>query len=171
MSNLLFVESGFFLAICLVAVAFLMPLFSRELRKSGSIMFGYWFVIFLHQFVAFLNAHLFATGQRGTFGAENDANRSFHLIAKELVLQGEMYYRGQYISVPLSLDSFLKGGAFYYEMLGSVYKWFGVSLLLGEQLSVLVFALSCIVFLKIMRQLGLERYSFPSLICFSALLF
>ncbi len=169
MSNLLFVGPGFFLAICLVAVAFLMPLFSRELRKSGSIMFGYWFVIFLHQFVAFLNAHLFATGQRGTFGAENDANRSFHLIAKELALQGEMYYRGQYISVPLSLDSFLKGGAFYYEMLGSVYKWFGASLLLGEQLSVLVFALSCIVFLKIMRQLGLERYSFSSLICFGAL--
>ena len=56
-------------------------------------------------------------------------------------------------------------------MLGSVYKWFGVSHLLGEQLSILAFAFSCIVFLKIMRQFGLERYSFPPLICFGALLF
>ena len=109
MSNILFVGSGSFLAICLVAVIFLMPFFSRELRKSGSILFGYWFVIFLHQVVAFLNAHLFAIGQKGIFGAENDANLGFHQIAKELASQGEMIYRGQSLSVPLSLDSFMKG--------------------------------------------------------------
>jgi hypothetical protein len=171
MLNSLLKESGFIMALCLVAVTFLSPLFSRELRKSGSILFGYWFVIFLHQVVAFLNYYIFNANSEtgGTFGAGNDANRSFHLISKELALQGEMYYRGQIISTPLSLESFLKGGAFYYEMLASVYKWFGASLLLGEQLSILVFALSCVVFLKIMRQLGLERYSFSSLICFGAL--
>jgi hypothetical protein len=170
MLNGLFVGSGYFTAICLVIVTFLMPLFSRELRKNGSIMFGYWFVIFLHQVVAFLNYYFFAAGGEtgGTFGASNDANRSFHLISKELALQGETWYRGQVLSVPLSLDSFLKD-AFYYEMLGSVYKWFGASLLLGEQLSILVFALSCVVYLKIMRQLGSERYSFSSLIFFGAL--
>jgi hypothetical protein len=172
MSNTLFVESGIFPAFFLVAVTFfLIPLFSRELRKSRSIILGYWFVIFLHQVVAFLNYYLYTIGGEtgGTFGASNDANRSFHLISKELALQGEMHYRGQLLSIPLSLDSFLKGGAFYYEMLGSVYKWFGASLLLGEQLSVLVFALSCIIFLKIMRQLGFESYRFSSLICFGSL--
>ena len=110
MLNILFAGSGFFMAICLAAVTFLMPLFSRELRKSGSILFGYWFVIFLHQVVAFLNVHLFATGQRGTFGAENDANLGFHQIANELFLHGEINFRGQDLSVPLSLDSFMKGG-------------------------------------------------------------
>jgi hypothetical protein len=171
MLNILILESGNFLASCLIAVIILMPLFSRELRKSISVLLGYWFVIILHQVVAFLNNFLFAAGREtgGTFGASNDANRSFHLVSKELVFQGEMFYRGQDLSIPLSLDSFLKGGAFYYEMLGSVYKRFGVSLLLGEQLSILVFALTCIIFLKVMKQLGLEHYSFSSLICFGAL--
>jgi hypothetical protein len=172
MSNNLFMESGNTLAFCLVAVSFiLIPLFSHEIRKNRSIIFGYWFVIFLHQVVAFLNYYLYTIGEEtgGTFGASNDANRSFHLISKELALQGEIIYRGQNISIPLSLDSFLKGGAFYYEMLGSVYNWFGVSLLLGEQLSILVFGFSCIIFLRIMRILGLERNSFSSLIFFGTL--
>jgi hypothetical protein len=169
MLNISFVESGFFMAICLVAVTFLMPLFSRELRKSVSILFGYWFVLFLHQVVAFLNAHLLATGQLGTPGAAADANAGFHNLSKALTFHGELELRGQNLSVPLTLNSFMKGGAFYYEMLGSVYKWFGVSHLLGEQLSILAFALSCIVLLKIIRQLGLERYHFLALICFGAL--
>ncbi len=157
------------MTICLTAVTFLMPLFSRELQKSISILFGYWFVIFLHQVIAFLNAYLFATGQRGTFGAWDDANLGFHSTAKELALHGGIHYRGQDLSVPLSLGSFMKGSSFYYEMLGTVYKWFGAPHLFGEQLSILAFALSCIVFLKIIRQLGLERYSFLALICFGAL--
>ena len=36
------------------------------------IIFGYWFVIFLHQVVAFLNVYLFATREAGTFGAYYD---------------------------------------------------------------------------------------------------
>jgi len=157
------------MAICLVVVSFLMPLFSRELRKTGSIMFGYWFVIFLHQIVAFLNVYLLAIKKRGTFGASDDANQGFHRVAKELALHGATTFRDQELSVPLSLNSLMKGGPFYYEMLGTVYQWFGASLLLGEQLSILAFVLSCIVFLKIMRQLGSERYSFSALICFGAL--
>ena len=48
-------ESGFLAAIFLVAITFLMPGFSRELRKSWAIIFAYWIVIALHQVVAFLN--------------------------------------------------------------------------------------------------------------------
>jgi hypothetical protein len=169
MPNISLFDPGFSMAIFLVVVSFLMPLFSRELRKSIPIIFGYWFLIILHQVVAFLNVHLLVIEKKGTFGATDDANFGFHQTAKELALQGEIFYRNQNLSVPLSLDSFLKGGHFYYEMLGSVYQWFGASLLLGEQFSILAFALSCIVFLKIMRQLGSERYSFSSLICFGGL--
>ena len=169
MPNISLFDPGFSVALCLVVFSFLMPLFSRELRKSGSIMCGYWFVLSLHQIVAFLNIHLLVIERRGTFGASDDANFGFHQVAKELALRGEMHYRGQDLWVPLSLDSFFKGGFVYYEILGSVYKWFGASLLLGEQLSILAFAFSCIVFLKIMRQLGSERYSFSSLIFFGAL--
>jgi hypothetical protein len=169
MLNNMSMESGFFVAIFLVVVIVLMPLFSKELRKSESIMFGYWFVIFLHQIVAFLNAYLYAIGRGGTLGARLDANYGFHHTASELALHGNIFYRSQYLSVPLSLDSFMKGGAFYYEMLGTVYKWFGAVHFLGEQLSILAFAFSCIIFLKIIRQLEIERYTAFSLICFGAL--
>jgi len=163
-------ESGFLAAIFLVVATFLMPAFSRELRKSGAIIFVYWVVIVLHQVVAFLNQYLYAIGGSGIVGATNDANQGFHYVAKELALNGEFLYRGVLFSVPLSLESFLRAGSyFYYEMLGSFYQWFGVSLLFGEQLSILVFAFSCIVFLKIMRQLGLERYRVSCLFCFGAL--
>ncbi len=159
-----------FAAIFLVVFIFLVPIFSRELRKSRSIILTYWFVIFLHQVIAFLNAHLFPRGYRsGTFGAESDANFSFHLIAKELSDRGEMVYRSSHLSVPLSFDSFLKGRAFYYELLGSLYQWFGSSILIGEQFSILIFALSCIVFLKIIRSLELDKYPALSLALFGAL--
>ena len=54
-------------------------------------------------------------------------------------------------------------------MLGAVYRWFSPSHLLGEQLSILVFAFSCIIFLKIIRQLGVVRYRLSSLVAFGAL--
>ena len=109
MPNISLFDPGFSVALCLVVFSFLMPLFSRELRKSGSIMCGYWFVLSLHQIVAFLNIHLLVIEKRGTFGASDDANFGFHQVAKELALRGEMHYRGQDLWVPLSLDSFFKG--------------------------------------------------------------
>jgi hypothetical protein len=162
--------SEIFVTIFLAVLIFLVPIFSCELRKSTSIILTYWFLIFLHQVVAFLNAHLFAKGfGLGTYGAAGDANFSFHLITKELALRGELIYRGVHLSVPLSLESFLKGQSFYYELLGSLYQWFGSTLLIGEQFSILVFALSCIVLLKIIRRLELDKYPALSLAFFGAL--
>ena len=54
------------------------------------------------------------------------------------------------------------------DMLATVYRWFGSSHLLGEQLSILAFALSCIVFLKILRHLEVERYRLFALLAFGA---
>jgi hypothetical protein len=167
--------SEIFVAIFLAVLIFLVPIFSCELRKSTSTMLTYWFLIFLHQVVAFLNAHLFAKGFLdgatfgGTYGAARDANFSFHLIAKELALRGELLYRNIHLSVPLSLESLLKVKSFYYELLGSLYQWFGSTLLIGEQFSILVFALSCIVLLKIIRRLELDKYPALSLVFFGAL--
>jgi hypothetical protein len=169
MLNSLIEGPGFFMAICLVIFSFLMPIVSCELRKSSLIMFGYWFVILLHQVVALLNTYLFATGQRGTIGARDDANLGFHHIATELALNGEFFTGVRKFILPMSWDRILDGAYFYYSLLGNVYKTFGVSHLLGEQLSILVFAFSCIVLLKLIRLLGLEHYSFSSLIFFGAL--
>ncbi|MBT5549662.1 MAG: hypothetical protein HOJ79_04190, partial [Nitrospina sp.] len=126
-------ESGFFAAMCLFAGIVLMPVFSRELRQDQNILLGYWFVIFLHQIIAFTNAYLFST-----FGSEFDAGH-FHKLGEEFALYGELGVR---IGAPL-----------YVQFLGQIYRWFGSSYLLGEQFSILAFAFSCIILLKIIRLL------------------
>ena len=127
-----------------------MPLFSRELRQNKQILVGYVFVIALHQIMAFTNACIYQT-----LMARNDA-RGFHTFARELIRNEEWNF------------DFAVGHNFYIDMLATVYRWFGSSHLLGEQLSILAFALSCIVFLKILRQLEVGRYRLFALIAFGA---
>ena len=142
------IESGFLMAILLFLSIFIMPLFSRELRQNKQILVGYVFVIALHQIMAFTNACIYQSEI-----ARNDA-RGFHSFARELARNGEW--------------NFDVGSSFYLEMLATVYRWFGSSHLLGEQLSILAFALSCIVFLKILRHLEVERYRLFTLLAFGA---
>jgi len=142
------IESGFLMAMLLFLSIFILPLFSRELRQNKQILVGYVFVIALHQIMAFTNACIYQS-----VIARSDA-RGFHSFARELVQNGEWnFYVGPY---------------FYTEMLSTVYRWFGSSHLLGEQLSILAFALSCIVFLKILRHLEVERYRLFTLLAFGA---
>lgn len=143
-------ESGFFAAMCLFAGIVLMPVFSRELRQDQNILLGYWFVIFLHQIIAFTNAYLFTT-----YGAEFDAGH-FQKLGEEFALYGDKW-------------SLAIGAEFYAQMLGQIYSWFGASYLLGEQLSILAFAFSCIILLKIIRLLGIVKYKIYSLLAFGTL--
>jgi hypothetical protein len=143
------VEPGFLVAMCLFIGIFLMPVFSQELRQDKNIVFGYWFVVFLHQIVAFTNAYLFAT-----YGAEFDAGH-FQKLSEAFALHGEF--------------SFTIGAQLYVQILGKIYRWFGSSHLLGEQFSILAFAFSCIILLKIIRLLGIVKYKIYSLLAFGAL--
>ena len=142
------IESGFLMAMFLFISIFILPLFSRELRQNKQILVGYVFVIALHQIMAFTNACIY----QSVIG-RSDA-RGFHSFARELAPNGEW--------------NFDVGSFFYEEMLAAVYRWFGSSHLLGEQLSILAFALSCIVFLKILRHLEVERYRLFALLTFGA---
>lgn len=143
------IESGFLMAMILCMVTFVIPAFSRELRGKKSILLSYWFVIVLHQIIAFTNACFYQC-----WIARSDAN-GFHSAARELAMNGEWHY-----SV---------GDKFYVNVLAVAYRWFGPSHLLGEQLSILFFALSCLILLAIIRQLGLGRYRLFSLVIFGML--
>ena len=143
------IESGFLMAMLLFLSIFILPLFSRELRQNKQILVGYVFVIALHQIMAFTNACIYQS-----VVARYDA-RGFHSFAREMARNGEWHFD--------------VGAYFYMEMLTTVYRWFGSSHLLGEQLSILAFALSCIVFLKILRHLEVERYRLFTLLAFGAL--
>jgi hypothetical protein len=143
------VEHGFLAAMCLIAWAICMPIFSRELRQDKYVLFGYWFVIFLHQVVALINVYIFET-----FGADRDAAH-FHRLSEEFAEHGEW--------------EFTTEARLYVQILGYVYRWFGTSHLLGEELSILAFSFSCVVLMKIIRLLGITRYKFYSLLAFGAL--
>ena len=136
------------MAMLLFLSIFILPLFSRELRQDKQILVGYVFVIALHQIMAFTNACIYQS-----MVGRSDA-RGFHSFARELARNGEW--------------NFDVGHFFYMEMLTTVYRWFGSSHLLGEQLSILAFALSCIVFFKILRHLEVERYRLFTLLAFGA---
>ena len=56
-----FIEPGFLVAMCICLVTLIMPVFSRELRQSKSMVVGYLFVVGLHQVVAFVNAYIVGT--------------------------------------------------------------------------------------------------------------
>ena len=155
-----FIESGFLVAMCICLVTLIMPVFSRELRQSKSMVAGYWFVVGLHQVVAFVNAYIIGLGtyaeiRMGTAADPFPDARGLQLVGEMLAMNGDW--------------SFSIGSGFYKQALGAVYRWFSPSHLLGEQLSILVFAFSCIIFLKIMRQLGVVRYRLSSLVAFGAL--
>lgn len=134
----------------IVAIAiWLLPLCMYEFRKRVLSVLVYWFVVLLHQAVAFTNAYLFTT-----LGADLDA-ASFHRIGVELAQSGGF--------------QFAIGSTFYENLLGVIYSIFGSSNLLGEQISILAFSMSCIVLMKILRPLGLSRYGAPILLAFGGL--
>jgi hypothetical protein len=127
----------------------LLPFFVRELRNGERIVLAYWFVIALHQVVAFTNVFLFKT-----LGASADADK-FHRMGVELAGSGNFEY---------STDA-----ALYNNILGVIYWLFSPSKLLGSQFSILMFALSCIVFLKILCLMELSRYRVSTLLVFGSL--
>jgi hypothetical protein len=127
----------------------LLPIFVREFRSSARLQLAYWFVIALHQAVAFTNTFLFVT-----LGATSDAS----------------HFHSEGVALAHSEGFFLSIGARLYEnMLGVVYWLLVPSQLLGAQLSILAFAVSCIVLIKLLGLLELSRYKVSVLMVFGAL--
>ena len=124
----------------------LIPLFVRRFRSRANLIIAYWCVIMFHQVVAFCNAFLFKI-----VGADKDAE-SFHRLAIELAQSRTFLY------------GFEKN--FYINLLSVLYRLFDPSRFLGAQLSILAFAASCVVLIKILHLLELSRYEVPILLVF-----
>ena len=73
------------------------------------------------------------------------------------------------VSTKINRLSNVVGADFYEVLLGIVYWLFGPSKILGQELSVLAFAVSCIILIKILHLLELSRYGVSSLIAYGAL--
>ena len=140
-------------ALVILLLISLLPVFVREFRNSARLTLTYWFVVALHQSVAFTDAFLFKT-----IGYSSDAEKFNN--AAITYAQNQNFFTcvgcGQYKS-------------FFENMLGFLYWIFGSSILIGSQLSILMFAISCLVLVKIMGLLELSHNKVPTLFVFGSL--
>jgi hypothetical protein len=143
------IDKGIANAWLLFLAIWILPLFVHVFRNRAQLLLAYWFVIFLHQVVAFINFYWFAT-----IGAQLDSNR-FHAESLKLYHSEKFYF---------AVD-----GYFFHNFLGALYWLFGPSQLLGYEFSILAFAVSCIILIKILHLLELSRYEVPILLAFGAL--
>ncbi len=134
---------------------FLLPFVAKEIRRDHRVALVFWCSLLLRQVLALSTGFL--------SGPYSDANW-FHEWA--IVRAREEGLAGVIITV---------GGQFYERVLGATYDLLGTSPFLAAEISVLAFSTSMIVFMNILREVGIVRhragllalYSLP----FSALYF
>jgi hypothetical protein len=125
----------------LMLFSFGIVLMWKDVRSDKKLVFAIWFCIFLHHLVAFSNAYL-----GGVIGTEGDA-RTYHFFGVETAASSEPEW-GFLVNPRIAYTNFL----------GFFYRAFGASFLLGNELSVLAFTLSCIVLARLVSLLDLGRF-------------
>ena len=136
----------------LMIFSFSIVLMWKHVRSDTKLVYAIWFCIFIHHIAAFLNAYV-----GGIVGAEGDA-RTFHFYGVDTAASFE------------PLRGFLGNPRIAYtNSLGFFYRAFGASFLLGGELSVLAFTLSCIVLVKLVSLLDLERFRIGIVLFFGLL--
>jgi hypothetical protein len=128
----------------LLAVSLMLPIVSRDCRRDRRVAYVVWVGVLTHQAFALYAAYF--TGLR------SDAGDMHELALRRL---------GQW-------DGSLSfGGGFYVQFLSAVYEVLSPSSFLGQQLSILAYALSCLVFLRLLAALGVERHGWLLLALFA----
>ena len=136
--------------IILLLIVLLIPFFYKNVFSMNKRLIGiYIFHIFVREVVAVINVYFFTMP-----GSKGDAI-SFHKAATNIANTGE------YV--------FILGHQVYELFLGFVYLALGSSSMLGHQLSILIFSLSCVFLLKTVNILGVERYKSQILLVYGAL--
>lgn len=152
------------LSISIVILAIgLFPIFVREFRISGQLFLAYWFVITLHQCVAFANNFLFLTP-----GGNADSDR-FHTIGVKLAKNLGLSLKPLGNLFIPSMDGKLGEVEIWTSFIGIIYWLIHPSRLLGSQISIMAFGISCIILIKILVLLEFSRYKVSALLAFGSL--
>lgn len=123
----------------LIFISFFIVYKFWKIKKDKNLTLAISFMLLLHHFIAIINTYFF------TFpGAESDP-ANFHRDAIVWATSGKWI--------------FSVGAHFYEQLLGIFYRIFGPSQLFGEELSILVFLLSCFVLVKIIELLDISKYT------------
>ena len=116
----------------LVYISFVLPLFFAPFRRDRKLLIILLLIVAAHNAVSIYNAY------GGTvFGATLDAVK-FQDLAKDLATDKHPLWFTEFDSLEIGANA-------YTRFLASFYRVFGVSLLLGQSLSVIAYTLSCII--------------------------
>ena len=137
----------------LMLFSFSIVLMWKSVRSDTKVVHAIWFCLVLHHAVAFFNAYV------GTvIGIDVDA------------LKHHAHGIGSAASPePVWAYSINGGLANYTNSLGLLYRTFGPSLLLGGELSILAFTLTCIVLVRLVSFLDLGRFRIGIILIFGLL--
>jgi len=137
----------------LLLFSFGIVLMWKSIRDDTKVVLAIWFCLVLHHAVALLNVYVGAI-----IGADVDA-LNFHAAAVNLAALPE----------PVWFFGVGNGLVTYTHSLGLLYRAFGASLIFGGELSVLAFAMSCIVLVKLLDLLDLRRFRVGIILLFGLL--
>ena len=135
----------------LMFFSFSIVLMWKHVRSDIKLVHAIWLCIVLHHVVALLNTYV-----GGIIGIEGDA-RSFHFYGEAAALFGP---ESGFWNNPRMV---------YTDSLGFFYRAFGASLLFGDELSILAFALSCIVLVRLISLLDLGHFRIGIILLFGLL--
>jgi len=130
----------------LLFFSFSIVLMWKSIRDDTKVVYAIWFCLVLHHAVVFLNVYI------------PDAS-TFHLNATHLAVKPE----------PVWFRDINNGAIIYFHSLAFLYSVFCASLFFGEELSVLAFALSCVVLVKLVNHLDLRRFRVGIVLLFGLL--
>lgn len=120
--------------------------FFLSFKKRPRVVFAIWGAVLLHALIAAFNAYVSVI-----HGVETDAVK-FHANAAAISAVGGW--------------DFGLGARFYTTMLALAYSLGGPSHFFGEQLSVFAFALSCVVLVRLLDLLKIERHQAACVLAF-----
>lgn len=121
----------------LSVLGFGVVLLNRSIRNDRRLLWAVWFTLTVRHAAA-----LFTVYVHPVPGVEGDA-LDFHRAAAELAANGRWH--------------FAVGSSFYENLLAFFYRLFGPSHLLGQELGVLAYAVSCIVLVGLLDLLGVAN--------------
>ncbi len=123
----------------LVVISYGVILLDGRIRGSGKIIIAAIGTLSIHHLLAYWNVEI------GALPSAGFDSQTFQAQAMDMVSQGKEL-------------SFILGSTFYEELLALTYRVFGANLFIGSELSVLSYALSLPVFIRILAIAGVKDF-------------
>ena len=133
----------------LLLLGFIVVLLDRTIRSDPRLCITVWVTIAAHAIVAGVDAFLWVLPV-----AAPDAS-TFHSMATQIAAARSFEFGLDY--------------KFYENLLAGVYAIFGSSRWAGNMFSILLYSLSCLVFVRLSRRLHGEKYLIPTVLVFGLL--